>query len=324
MSGPIVVLGATGRVGYPVTEQLLAHGRRVRAVGRTADKLAPLARLGAEAYAGSSADPAFLARAFEGAEAAFLLTPVDVSAPDVNAVQHAIIDAVVSALRASRVRRVVLLSSWGAELTQRVGGILACHRFEQKLEDVRGLDAVRLRPVWFMENFLWNIPLLKMAAINGLAIGPHVRFPMISARDIAPVAVEYLLALSFRGHVTRYLNGPSDHTMTEVTHALGAAIGRPELGYVELPTSVFRRGLLGGGLTPDAADLAIEINRGIHDGIVRAEPRSALNTTPTTLDAFARSAFAPAFEAAPPAGFAERLGGAVLRSYLALTGRHAA
>ena len=43
-----------------------------------------------------------------------------------------------------------------------------------------------------MENFLFNIGLIKNADFNGLAIKADVSFPMIAARDIAPVATNYL------------------------------------------------------------------------------------------------------------------------------------
>ncbi len=49
---PIVVTGATGRVAHLVAEELLALGCRVRAVGRTMEKLRPLAKLGADARVG--------------------------------------------------------------------------------------------------------------------------------------------------------------------------------------------------------------------------------------------------------------------------------
>ncbi len=113
--------------------------------------------------------------------------------------------------------------------------------------------------------------------------------------------------------------------MAEVTRILGASVGKPDLKYVEFPDAVFRKGLIsGGGLTPNAADMAIEINRGIDCGLVKAEPRSAANTTPTTLEEFARTTFAPAFRAAPGASFSERFGGIFLRSFLFATGHRAA
>lgn len=85
--GVIVVTGATGNVGRRVAQRLLAAGHPVRVVARTAEKLAPLGARGADVRAGHLDDPVFLREVFRGAKAAFLLTPADVSAPDVNAEQ---------------------------------------------------------------------------------------------------------------------------------------------------------------------------------------------------------------------------------------------
>jgi len=176
-----------------------------------------------------------------------------------------------------------------------------------------------------MENFLWNIGLIKMAGINGLAIKPEVTFPMIASRDIAPVASDYLANLNFKGRNIRYLNGARDYTMTEVTRVLGAATGMPDLKYIEFPDAIFRKGVIaGGGLSPHAADMAVEINRGIDSGLIKTEPRSKLNTTRTTLEEFARTTFAPAFKTAPDVSLSEKFGGMFLRAYLSTVGRRAA
>ena len=46
------------------------------------------------------------------------------------------------------------------------------------------------------------------------------------------------------------------------------------------------------------ADLFVEMTRGFSNGLIKGEPRSKANTTPTTLDEFARTVFAPAFKRA--------------------------
>jgi uncharacterized protein YbjT (DUF2867 family) len=321
---PIVVTGATGRLGSQVAEHLLSTGHALRAVARSAELLKPLGQRGVDVRPGSFHDRTFLTRAFRGAKAAFLLTPLDVSLPDLNAEQKTNVENIVAAIRDAGLQNVVLLSSWGAEVTERIGGIIGCHWFERLLEGLSGLNVVHLRPVWFMENFLWNIGLMKMAGINGLAIGADVRFPTVATRDIAFVAAEYLHNLDFKGRTIRYLNGPRDYTMTEVTRILGASIGKPDMKYIEFPESVLRRGLTeSGGLSPNAADLLIEINRGIDSSRLHAEPRSVLNTTPTTLEEFARMTFAPAFKATPDVSFSGRFSGLFLRSFLFVSGHRA-
>lgn len=315
MKQVIVVTGATGNVGRRVAERLLSANIEVRVVARTAEKLATLGALGADVRPGVLSDPAFLTQVFDGATAAFLLTPADLSARDVNAEQKKNVESIVAAIRGSGLPNAVLVSSWGAELPDPVGGIVGCRHFELSLNEIPALNLLCLRPVWFMENFLWNIGLIKMAGINGLAIQPHVRFPMIATRDIAAAAADRLQRLDFHGQRVQYLNGPRDYTMTEVTQILGASIGKSQLRYANFPEPILRKGVIsGGGLSPNAADLLIETNRGINSGRLAAEPRSMSNTTPTTLEEFAERTFAPAFAAAPNPSFPRRLAGHLLRS----------
>lgn len=318
MSGEnvIVVTGATGRVGHLVAQRLVATGHTVRIVARNAEKLKPLGALGAEVRTGSLHDPAFLTNTFRGATAAFVLTALDVAAPEVNVDQYKKAESIATAIRDAGMNYVVFLSSWGTDLPDKSGGIIGCRRLEELLDEIPNLNVVHLRPVWFMENFLWNIGLIKMAGINGSAIKPDLSFPMIATQDIAPVAADYLANLNFEGRNIRYLMGPRDYTMTEVTGILGSSVGKPGLKYVKFPEAVLRKGLVSNGLSPNAADLLIEINRGINTRLINGEPRSRLNTTPTTLEHFARTAFAPAFKTAPDASLSDRLGGWFLRGFL--------
>ncbi|WP_157387712.1 NAD(P)H-binding protein [Nocardia terrae] len=322
MGKTYVVCGASGRVGLLVAQHLLAQGHRVRAVTRDPSRLDWLAAQGAQVCGGSIQDPGFLTEVMRGADAAFVLTPVDTTQQDVNRVQRRVIDATTTGIRESGVGHVVLLSSWGAELAEPVGGIIACHWFEEKLNTIDGLNVVHLRPVWFMENFLWNIGLIKTAGINGSVVAPHTSFPMIATPDIASVAADYLGSLSFEGRSVRYLNGARDYTLVEATRILGAAIDRPGLRYSRMPQVVLEKGMVdSGGLTPGAAEFVTEIGLGISSRLVHAEPRSAANTTPTTLETFAGEVFAPAYHAAPDAPLRARVGGAALRAMLTAIGR---
>jgi uncharacterized protein YbjT (DUF2867 family) len=63
----IAITGATGNTGRIAVEALLAGGEKVRAIGRDAKKLAPLAQKGAEAFVGKAEDPAQMSKAFESA-----------------------------------------------------------------------------------------------------------------------------------------------------------------------------------------------------------------------------------------------------------------
>src|SRR5918997_1414280 len=127
----ITVMGATGNTGRKVTELLLEAGEEVRALGRSAEKLAELDALGAETFVGDVRDADYLASTFAGAEAVYTLTALDPTLPDYHADQDRRGEAIASAIRESGVRHVVALSSIGGELASGNGFIARLHRQER-------------------------------------------------------------------------------------------------------------------------------------------------------------------------------------------------
>lgn len=300
MADPLyVVLGATGHVGGGIAARLLDQKRRVRVVGRGAERLASLAARGAEVAAGSIEDPAFAARALAGAGAAFLLVPPNMTAPSFRAYQSRVVDALARAVEAARPAHVVTLSSIGGHLAAGNGPIAGLHELEQRLSAVKGAAVLHLRPGYFLENHLGAVGMVKQMGILGSALRADLPMQMIATRDIAEVAARRLAALDFQGQGALELMGPRDVTMAEVARAVGRAVGKPDLPYVQFPYDEARKGMVGAGLRPDMADLYVEMSRGFNDGTIRpTQPRSPATTTPTTVERFAEETFAPAFRAA--------------------------
>ena len=71
----IAIVGATGHVGRQLATLLLSRGTRVRAIGRSAERLQGLTAQNAEAWVGDAHDPKFLAEAFRGADGVLALVP---------------------------------------------------------------------------------------------------------------------------------------------------------------------------------------------------------------------------------------------------------
>lgn len=298
MSHLVCVLGATGNVGGEAARRLLGGGHRVRAVGRDAKRLEALASAGASTAVGSLTDPAFLSRVFEGASGAFVMIPPDFAAADMRRYQRTVSTSVAGALAGSGVKRVVSLSSIGAHLPEGTGPIAGLHEMEGILDAIRGVDVVHLRAAYFLENFLGNLGLIRSQGINGGPIAPDVSLAMVATKDIGAAAADLLASGAFTGRSARELHGARDLTHAEATGVLGKAIGRPDLPYVQFPYDGALQALVGMGISPGVASSYVEMARGFNEGRIHPlEPRSAANTTPTTIEAFAASVFAPAYGA---------------------------
>lgn len=292
----IAITGATGNTGRPAAEALLAKGEKVRAIGRDAKKLEPLAAKGAEAFIGNPEDAASLTNAFEGATAAFLVMPSDVRQEDIRGFQERLSDAFVAAITAAKVPYVVAVSSIGAQHAEGTGPIAGLHSMEQKISRIPGINALFLRPGYFMENLLMNIqPIRTMGMLPGPAPA-DVAIPMIATKDIGHYAAGRLAARDFAGCSVQELLGPRDISMKEVAPIIGKAIGKPELAYMQVPFLVLEPAIVQMGVSKGAAGLLVEMWKAGNAGrIVPLEARSAENTTPTTIDTFVAEVFAPAY-----------------------------
>lgn len=282
-----VITGATGNTGSKISEALLAQGKMVRAIARTREKLAVLEKKGAEIAVGGLEDSAFLAKAFAGAEAVYVLIPPSLTTPDLGAYQDRIGETIVGALEESRVKRVVHLSSQGAHLPSGNGPVAGLYRQERRLNALPGIHVLHLRPGYFMENHLANIGMIKSMGILGGSLKPDVKVAQIATRDIAEHAVKRLLKSDFQGQSVQDLLGPRDISMQEVTAVLGKAIGKPELPYVQFPEEDALKGMMGAGLSRSMAESYVEMNRAFNEGALGKVVRNPESTTPTTIEEFA-------------------------------------
>lgn len=294
----IVITGATGNTGSVAADSLLAKGEKVRVVGRDASKLERFTSKGAEPFVANAESADEMARAFEGADAAYLVVPSQgLHSDDVRNYQERISDAYASAAEKSGLKFAVVLSSIGAQHVEKTGLIVGLHNLEEKLNRISSLNALYLRPASFMENLLMSIDGIRM--MNALP-GPapaDVPSPMIATRDIGNYAASRLAARDFSGHSTQELLGPRDVTMRDCAGIIGRAIGKPNLAYVQMPLMLLESALKSMGLPKSSTALVIEMWKAGNDGLLNPqEQRSEKNTTPTTLEQFADEVFAPQFQ----------------------------
>jgi uncharacterized protein YbjT (DUF2867 family) len=291
------ILGATGNIGSVITKKLLEKGETVRVVGRNAARLQQYAHRGAEAFVADIKDTEALTKALTGARAAFLMMPPGMTSPDYRAEQEVESNAISTAAKNSGLQYAVNLSSIGAQAPAGTGPILGLHHAELKLNAVERLNVLHLRPAYFMENHHSAIEMIQMMGILAGALKPDLKIPMIATRDIGVYAAEHLLKLDFSGKQTQELLGERDLSMTEVAATISRGIGKPELRYVQFSYEQVEQTLVQMGLSAKTAAYLIEMFQGFNNGLVAGlEPRSAGNSTPTSIETFVKEVFAPAYQ----------------------------
>jgi uncharacterized protein YbjT (DUF2867 family) len=207
----ILVVGATGRVGRQLVDQLGQQGVAVRAVTRNAPARG-LASVG-EVVRADLADASSLEPHLEGVEAVFLLWPFTSLAAVVE------LGSSVVQVIARRVPRIVYLSAQAA--AEQPGSLWA--RVECLIEASQ-VQWTFLRPVGFAANTLVWADQIRAGDVVRWPYGAAAR-SLVDERDIAAVAARSLTEPGHEG--ARYvLTGPARLTQVEQLQVIATVLGR--------------------------------------------------------------------------------------------------
>ena len=227
---PVLVTGATGRVGRVVIDQLTDAGVPVRALTRRSEAAAALPA-NVEVVTGDLTVPESLDTGLRGAGAVFLVW----TAPPATA------PAVVERL-ASYARRVVFLSSphqTPHPFFQQPNPIAVLHADIERLIVAAGLESTIIRPGMFASNTLfWWAPAIRAGGVVRWPYGAAETAP-VDDRDVAAVAARTLYEDGHAGG-DYVLTGPESLSQAEQVSIIGDVLGR-RITFAELSPDEFRK-----------------------------------------------------------------------------------
>jgi uncharacterized protein YbjT (DUF2867 family) len=185
-----VVTGITGKVGAAVARGLLSAEQPVRAIVRDGGKGAPWADLGCDIAVADLADARTLAKAFEGTDGVFaMLPPVFDPAPGFPEARE-FIASMYTALVAAQPKKVVALSTIGADAPN--PNLLNALGLMEDAMKALPMPVTFLRPAWFMENAVWDIPSARQGNIQSYLQPLDRPVPMIATDDVGRTAAALL------------------------------------------------------------------------------------------------------------------------------------
>ncbi|MFJ8477815.1 NAD(P)H-binding protein [Kitasatospora sp. NPDC094011] len=226
---PVLVTGATGRIGRLVIDRLLAEGVPVRALARRPEAAVTLPA-GVETFIGDLTVPESLDPALNGAGAAFLVW----TAPPQTAA------AVVERL-AAHVRRIVFLSSplrTPHPFFQQANPVAALHAEIERHIAATGVESTIIRPGMFASNSLaWWASAIRPGRAVRWPYGAAATAP-VDDRDVAAVAALTLHQDGYAG-ADFVLTGPESLTQAEQVGVIGDALGR-RIAFEEMTPDEFR------------------------------------------------------------------------------------
>ena len=219
------ITGITGQVGGAVARALLADKQPVRAVLRDERKAAVWKAQGCEVAVAGMEDAQTLATAFQGAEGVFVLPPAQFDPQPGFPEAGRVIAAVTTALASARPNRVVCLSTIGADAPHE--NLLTQQTLMEIALSALGLPVTFLRPAWFMENALWDVPAARDEGVLRSFLQPKDKaFPMVATQDVGREAAA-LLREQWAGTRVVELEGPARISPKDLARAFAQAVGRP-------------------------------------------------------------------------------------------------
>jgi NAD(P)H dehydrogenase (quinone) len=184
------VSGITGKVGAAVARSLLSADQLVRAVVRDRGKGAEWATLGCDVAVADLADAVALTKALEGMEGVFaMLPPVFDPAPGFPEARE-FIASMHTALAAAKPKKLVALSTIGADALQ-PNLLNALGLMEEALKTLP-MPVAFLRAAWFMENAAWDISSAREGIIQSYLQPLDRPIPMIATDDVGRTAAGLL------------------------------------------------------------------------------------------------------------------------------------
>lgn len=281
----IAVVTPTGNVGSRVLQLLVQAGIRPRVLARDP---ARLIFRHIDVRQGDLLDADFVAESLKGVDAMFWATPENFGAAD----PQAEMERMGANAAAAGVPRIVQISSIGAERRYGAGLIDGLARNEEQFA-LSGADVLTLRCGYFFTNLLGSLGSLRAGRLK-TTMRPDHRMPWVDPRDVAEVATVRLLSACWSGHHVAAVHGPADLSWDDVASKVGAAVGR-SITVEEITDDAMAEELRSEGMSEKAVAGVVSMPAGVRDNFRPEQPRDALSTTPTTLDAWAYENLRPLF-----------------------------
>jgi len=262
----ITLTGSLGNISKPLAEILINAGHKVTIISSSADKVKAIEALGAQAAIGSVTDTEFLTKAFKGADVVYTMVPPSYTTTDYRAYIADTGRGYIKAIQAAGVKKVVNLSSIGAHLANGTGPIKGLHDVEQLLNNLEDVSVKHMRPAYFYFNFYSNADMIKHANILGANYSDSAPLVMVHPTDIA-IAIAEEIQSPFTGKSVRYV-ASDERTTGEAAKILGAAVGKPELPWVEFTDEQSLGGMIQAGLSEELAKNYVEMGTAIRSGVL--------------------------------------------------------
>jgi len=291
----IAITGSLGNISKPLAIELVQKGHSVTVISSQPERKQEIEALGAKAAIGKIQDLSFLKDTFEGQDTVYCMLPpfnfFGDSQLDYKNEARQIAANYLEAIRQAGVKKVIHLSSVGAEKKQGTGLLEFHYIVEQVLKQLPDeISLTHIRPAnfdynlyqfmdmikgnGFLKGFIGKILYLRHYGISGLLkghsglilsnYGADDLIAWVSPKDIAAAIAEEVENKSFARN-TRYV-ASEELTCQQVARIIGEAIGKPYLKWVLISDKQMISALTQFGASDQIARDLTQMNKTTHDG----------------------------------------------------------
>lgn len=274
-----VVLGASGQVGSAIVKSLQRSGQPVTAVVRNPEKAEALKHNGVPIAQADLFDAPALQKVFQDVDTVFLLTPEDVASQDILADAKTIVQNYREAIHASGVKKLVALSSLGAQHASGTGNLEMSYMLEHAFEGLP-VQQIFIRAPYYYSNWM---PYIYMAQEQGIL---PTFFPIdLEVSMAAPVDVAAFVARSMMNAIPEQkklyeLTGPT-YSSADVASILENIFHR-SVKAKTIPQNQWYSTLLQAGFSENAATNMIKMTQAVIDGMTAPEQKESKRIELTT------------------------------------------
>jgi uncharacterized protein YbjT (DUF2867 family) len=219
------VLGASGQVGSAVVDNLLKNRQPVRGVIRNKKKAARLKKAGAAVAVADIHDESALTASFRDATAVLVLTPETGEEPDLMKDTRAVLQNYRKAVEKSSARKIVGLSSVGAQHEKGTGNLMMSYMLEHAFEGLP-VKQIFVRPSYYFSNWLEYVDTVKADGVLPTFFPVDLSIPMISPMDVAEIIARVMMENKNEDLQTVYeLEGPAWYSSIDVADTFSEILG---------------------------------------------------------------------------------------------------
>lgn len=258
-----IILGASGQVGSQIVADLTEMKLPVRAIIRDEKKADKIREMGAEVFIANNHNVDSLIDAFRDGETIFVLTPESGEIENILGDTERVLENYQRAIALSSIKKLVGLSSMGAEHAAGTGNLLMSYMLEHAFVDMN-IEKTFIRPAYYFSNWLPYLDTVKNTSVLPTFYPEDLKIPMISPWDVARFLADTIAGKMESGKIYE-LQGPDIYSSADVAKAFSDALGI-QVKAKQIPRKEWEQSLQNLGFSKDGIENFIEMTEVVISG----------------------------------------------------------